>query len=320
MITALEEPEAFLHPAAQRTLARQLFSHAAGKRLVSTHSPILIEEAGYGDVVVVHDREFHRPTEVSDDKREEINTALLTRYGAEMVFARSILLVEGESDREFFENLRRRLAVFDESGRVDRLTVIPTGSKNFFAPWMRLIRSYGSERTSPFEWLALFDGDAPGAIEAGCSAASVPLSKAVRRALSRLSLANGDTDLEERLKAARQVNRYARESGTRIAISPGDLEYACLCNVTDSTAERLAAEMDLRCNSGDDLIRELGSKQHERPKAKPHKQPWRRALLGRGIPFDEVSRDTLWILRRWMGGAMAVDDAREIVSAARRDD
>ena len=57
-ILALEEPEAFLHPAAQRTLARRVFEEVPGKRLLSTHSPLLVEEARFGDVVLVHEHAF----------------------------------------------------------------------------------------------------------------------------------------------------------------------------------------------------------------------------------------------------------------------
>lgn len=157
-ITALEEPEAFLHPTAQRTLARELFQEVGGRRIVSTHSPLLVEEARYGDVVLVHEHQFHHPTEQSDSNRAIINTALMTRYGAEMVFAKGVLLVEGESDRELFEGLRRRLAGLDEQGRLDNLIAIPTGSKDRFGPWIRLIRGYRLNNPKPpLEWLALVE-------------------------------------------------------------------------------------------------------------------------------------------------------------------
>ena len=95
-IIAVEEPEAFLHPAAQRTLARMVGDRSEGKRIVSTHSPILVDEARFGETILVRDHRFFAPAPVEDQARAAINTALLVGYGAEMAFSTSVLLVEGE--------------------------------------------------------------------------------------------------------------------------------------------------------------------------------------------------------------------------------
>lgn len=316
-ITALEEPEAFLHPAAQRTLARDLFQSVPGKRLLSTHSPILVEEARFGDVVLVHDRQFHQPRPQDDETRDEINTALLTRYGAEMVFAQSILLVEGESDREFFENLRRRLATFDPSGRIDRLVTIPTGSKNFFSPWIRLIRSYGDDREGPLNWLALVDGDAATDIRRALQDAAVPGRSRIRAQLDELANANQAPDLAARAAAARRVNSRGRRVRSRVMISPGDLEWAGLHATSDRTARRLARSMGLAVSGTEGLIRALGSKHVANPIEDGLKHPWRRGLLARRLPWTEISADSTAVLQRWLEGAMSSADAQSVLKAAR---
>jgi len=313
-ITALEEPEAFLHPSAQRTLARDLFRVATGKRIVSTHSPILVEEAEYRDVVLVHDRQFHHPSDVTDVQHDEINSAFLTRYGAEMVFARGVLLVEGESDREFFEGLRRRLARHDQSGCIDGLMAIPTGSKDRFGPWIRLIRSYRTGSGSPLNWLALVDADAPSAIQTGFRKGGVRIEPEMKIALNQLAQANGGSDLDARFKAAQHANRKAEELRMRIAICPGDLEWACLYSIPNETAVRLSSELGLESGTGKELAEALGSKHSQNPQS-GKKEPWRRALIGKELPLDEVTPDIKGVLRRWFRLVMPTADASRVLAS-----
>jgi predicted ATP-dependent endonuclease of OLD family len=313
-ITALEEPEAFLHPAAQRTLARRLFQSVPGQRIVSTHSPILVEEAEYGDVVLVHEHQFNHPDAQTDENRRRINTALLTRYGAEMVFSAGVLLVEGESDREFFEGLRRRLATFDRSGSLDKLMAIPTGSKDHFGPWIRLIRSYRSGQNPPLNWLAVVDGDAPRSIRRAFKDAKVAIDPQVRVRLNELAAANGQEDRQVRLEAARKVNASARSKGVRLAVCSADLEWAMVSSLSDETATSVAAAMDLKYENALDLAMALGSKHSLSPGNL--KEPWRRAVIAREIPFGELSGDARQILQRWFRQVMSQKAAGELIEAA----
>lgn len=82
-------------------------------------------------------------------------------YGAEMAFARGVLLVGGEGDRLYFEGLRRRGAQLATDSRLDEICVVPTGSKTRFGPWIRLLSGYGTDADRPINWISLVDGDVP---------------------------------------------------------------------------------------------------------------------------------------------------------------
>lgn len=284
------------------------------RRSCSTHSSLFVEEARYGDVVLVHKHRFHHPQDQTDANRKAINTALLTRDGAEMLFARSVLLVEGDGDREFFEAIRRRLAVHDPSGAVDRLVAVPTGSKTRFGPWIRLIRSYPEESVeAPLNWLALVDGDASREIRKGFADAKVRIPTELRDALAKLGQANGCADLTDRVTVARDINAMARQYRTNLAVMPGDLEWGTLHCMSDETVRRVGGLIGMGCATSEELIHALGTKHHTRPRSNGSKHPWQRAVLGREIPPTEVSTDTRAVLKRWLIGAMPAADAELVL-------
>jgi predicted ATP-dependent endonuclease of OLD family len=98
--------------------------------------------------------------------------------GAEMIFASSVLLVEGEGDWAFFEGLRRRLAEQDETGRVDNLFVIHVGGKSNFAPWIKLLLDLrgGSTDGGP-AYLVVPDGDATSEIQQAFNESNISIPR-----------------------------------------------------------------------------------------------------------------------------------------------
>ena len=252
-IVAVEEPEAFLHPAAQRTLARMIAEPEDAKRLVSTHSPILVEEAKFGETVLVREHRFFPPSPVDDDVREAINTALLGGFGAEMAFSRSVLPVEGEGDRVFYETLRRRLARATGDGRLDHLTVVPVGSKSAFAPWLRLLSSYGIEGDRAVAWLVLADGDAATEVRRAYREAGIRLPVRLRDALMNASNQRSDPDRTRFIEATNAVNRIARARRVRLHLSPVDLECAALAACPDEEAAVAADVLGLTASNTADL-------------------------------------------------------------------
>jgi hypothetical protein len=302
-ITAVEEPEAYLHPSAQRTLARVIAQRLPGKRIVSTHSPLLVEEASYGEVVLVRDHRFFEPADRAQDDpvRHSINTVLLSGFGAEMAFAHAVLLVEGDGDRLYFEALRRRIAGVSKNGEVDRLYVVPTGGKAAFSPWLRLLSSYGRYDDRPVAWLAVPDSDAATEIRRAWDDAVLALSPEVTGALG--ALAETPREDEARVSSATAVvNKETRSAGVGLALLPNGLESVMLANCGSETISRLCSLVGAPEYDRDNLTKWL--------RKKHNKAPWMRAAIGRETPWRELSPDAVAILRRWL--STVVPSTREV--------
>jgi hypothetical protein len=305
-IIAVEEPEAFLHPAAQRTLARSLFEQQGAKLVVSTHSPIIVDEAKFGAVVLVRDHRMYAPAAQPDQQREEINTALLTGQGSEAIFSRAVLFVEGESDGLFFEALRRRLAPFDRTGRIDQLAIVRTGSKTSFGPWVRLVESYADSASGerPIEWLVVADGaDAAGDVRDALRQASITISQEVDSAVARVQQAQARADQQEKLASVRDLNTICVAASLRMHLVPVDLEWCALQDASQRELDSICAASRVTPGTRDEVLRRLGSKYGLGPIYQPHKAPWIRGMAGRELPWDEVSSDAKDVLRRWLAGA-----------------
>lgn len=306
-IIAIEEPEAFLHPSAQRTLARLIAQSLPGKRIVSTHSALLVEEARFGDVVLVRDHRFYEPdqSDIDDEVRASINSALLTGFGAEMAFARSVLLVEGEGDRLFFEGLRRRLAISSADGRLDEMYVVPTGSKTSFSPWLRLLRSYGRDGERPFSWLASPDSDGATEMLRAWRDAGLPIPTQTAAALSTLASVSRSARAD-RLEASRSVNTASAADGVGLQMLPVDLEQVMLAGAKRPTLSMLAAAVGAPPEEAANLETWLGRR----------KAPWMRAQIAQLTPWPQVSSDAKAVLARWLTGVMTDAEAKRLVDAA----
>lgn len=123
VILAYEEPEAHLHPQAQRKFLQMVLQESKasdrGQIIYSTHSPFLISTKSVNDVLVV--RKISRPSakqkietlaqQVSEDFIQSDladKTDTLAHGFREALFARGVILVEGKSNENGLLTLAKR--------------------------------------------------------------------------------------------------------------------------------------------------------------------------------------------------------------------
>ena len=142
----VDEPETHLHPKWQKTLL-QLFIRLAqstgNQFLLATHSPTFVSPESIQYVSRVFSREQRsnilrlNPTALPEAKH--ILNIVNSQNNERLFFADEVVLVEGLSDRIFFE------AVLDRFGRSSSsrsiLEVISVGGKGFFEAYAKVLRA-----------------------------------------------------------------------------------------------------------------------------------------------------------------------------------
>lgn len=102
-VLAIEEPEAHLHPNAQKKLFRQI-DGIEGQKIISTHSPYIAAEADLGQI-----RNFYKGSPVTcgkieissltDEDIRKINRQVINTRG-EIFFSRVLTFFEGETEEQ----------------------------------------------------------------------------------------------------------------------------------------------------------------------------------------------------------------------------
>lgn len=290
----VEEPESFLHPSAQRQLIQGLRdSVKAGDQVVlTTHSPIVIDEAGYPEITIVRKRRFYAPSDVGE-RRAAINSNLMCTPTAEIFFAGGVLLVEGAGDRALFRSILQRLRRLPEGAHLANLVVQDVGGSRSFSPWFSLLRSYGKEGDRPIRYFAVLDADAientdgDRPIVRGLRDAGIAVSPAAETLIHELAAMNYE-DPAARLVKVDEVNRAIADIG--VGLFSIDLEWAMVNGdathiqpAVNSLFEQMGSDLrnDVRAQA-----KSLGSKVGNGTVVnRPRKEPFLRAQLAGSYPF-----------------------------------
>lgn len=124
-VVVIEEPESFLHPNAQSefgSVLQTLSSELKIQIIASTHSPYMLNQISPSSNILLRRKTLHKKpqgSEIADTTAEEWMTPFAEHLGIippefdkwRHVFAKHgsrIVLVEGESDKEYIEYLRKR--------------------------------------------------------------------------------------------------------------------------------------------------------------------------------------------------------------------
>jgi putative ATP-dependent endonuclease of OLD family len=152
----LEEPEAHLHPNAQRSVYGQLCK-GSGQRIVSTHSPYI---AGQAELeALVHFSKSPSGTVIrrlpidqfdSEDIRK-IRREILRSRG-ELLFARAVVLFEGETEEQAIPLFAQRH--WNRQPFEVGVAFVGVGSDGNYAPFLRTFESIG------IPWFVFSDGEA----------------------------------------------------------------------------------------------------------------------------------------------------------------
>lgn len=140
VIFAMEEPELFLHPHAQRRLAaslRDIATTAEHQVFLCTHSTHFVDLAHYQEVAIVSKEdpvigsrlrqctaELFAGNGLAERKKQFQMAQWVNPDRAEMFFARRVVFVEGETERVLLPYLADRLGMLDTD-----VSVIDCGSK-----------------------------------------------------------------------------------------------------------------------------------------------------------------------------------------------
>ena len=153
-LLALEEPEAHLHPHAQRALFAQI-RDIPGQRIVSTHSPYFVAQSRLEDLRLLV--KFKSDTNVSqldvskltENERRKLEREVLASRG-DLLFSRTLVLFEGETEEQALPIFA--LCYWGATAHEKGFSFIGCGGANYF-PFVWLARSFG------LNWYILCDGE-----------------------------------------------------------------------------------------------------------------------------------------------------------------
>lgn len=153
VIFALEEPELFLHPQAQRRLATSLRAIAETPQhqvLLCTHSTHFVDLSHYREVAIITKQEskvgsccrqctidLFAGDDVAERKKRFSMAHWINPDRSEMFFARRVIFVEGETEKVAFPFIAEKIGVFDPD-----VSIIDCGSKHSLPLYLAIANAF----------------------------------------------------------------------------------------------------------------------------------------------------------------------------------
>lgn len=160
---ALEEPEAHLHPQAQRAVFEQI-KRMPGQRIISTHSPYICSQSE-----VAHMRHFSKLGEETRVSRIDTGTTKLTSEDlrkikrhvmntrGDILFARALLLFEGDTEEQALPDFAEKHWKTHPNDL--GYSFVGVGGYGNYLPFLRMAESFS------IPWFIFSDGE-PKAVDA----------------------------------------------------------------------------------------------------------------------------------------------------------
>lgn len=142
-VLLIDEPELHLHPHMQRKLSKIIkdFSNKKNQILYVTHSPIFIDLSNPEDIKVISNHDgmtcVSEISPIPDDVKKTL-TRIIDNDGKEFLFAKKVILVEGDTEMGAIPNIFNKLKMdLDTLG----ITLIPCVTN--FSPFIKILKSIG---------------------------------------------------------------------------------------------------------------------------------------------------------------------------------
>lgn len=335
-IIAIEEPEAFLHPNAQRRIMNVFRGNIIDNTsiIITSHSPVIVEELKYGETVIVRDFHFYEPLKV-DSKRAAISSDKMCVSTAEIFFSDMVLFVEGPGDKAFFNTIFRRLSQLPKGDLFERICVQEVGGNRSFSPWIKLLRCYGTTNDRPIKWLCLMDSDSSSG-KYGDGAVLECLRNVYTRDAINAEVQNkleklGNTEWNEKNKRKLYAKRLNKKLWKfRAQIFSCDLEWALVNSKKNNAIKKILNQLIQEhneqypstvssYNTADivSIAKKLGSKIDDGKKYSKHlKSPYLRMNFAKQVPFAEISEEMKSILEKVVKRAFPSFNFRRIWNQA----
>ncbi|MBA7517213.1 hypothetical protein ES705_09266 [subsurface metagenome] len=174
-IIGIEEPEAHIHPQAQRAVFQQI-SNMKGQKIISTHSPFIVDQANIYDYLVFNTEngttkiekipkynkkfkfKYGLPEEAYNSNKylmpdEELLIQRYTQYrNAELFFSSLFILCEGDTEKVFLE----RIFLYDTGKTPGQLGIsVISCEGQTYSPFLKIANSDAFN----LNWLILSDAE-----------------------------------------------------------------------------------------------------------------------------------------------------------------